>query len=450
MKIGSHIIFYTIAIMVFFIAPCNLMAMQKIKRFVERKREESLQKKLFHAIEDGKLRNVEEMLERPDVRADMQDREGNTALHLAAYHMQRAIIDLLIKRGASVHARNQSGKTPLHSAAMKTPETIALLCKYGAACDAQDALGNTPLHYAVTDHWSNTSQELVMRGASLNIQNGEGDTPLHLVFRLLPSSVFESTLDAKTSADYERKIIIQCLLNAGARIDIRNNRNELPAPATHSLMQEFIYKPLLHAITLAENKVVHRLLKIGLDPNVELPGTELLLHYVACFGRQDNYALFSMLLDYGADPFQRASAIWVNHEGKKVLYRDVTSIATRCMRNLKMASLLLTHVAQCNIRKTWNQVAVPLACCKILFLWLPRDVITLICKKATLAACIEAQHTQAVSICKGAIAHDENNRVVPWNDTFDWSKCMRYLPVWQEQIIQALDQRKISYTALMR
>src|SRR5262249_1559312 len=51
-----------------------------------------------------------------DVRA--RDKNGWTALHVAAFANQPELIELLLAKGADLHARNAKGQTPLHTAAI--------------------------------------------------------------------------------------------------------------------------------------------------------------------------------------------------------------------------------------------------------------------------------------------------------------------------------------------
>lgn len=75
----------------------------------------------------------------------VRDEIGATALHRAAQAGNRALVRLLIARGADVSARDDLGATALHRAAESgSPETISELIRRGADPEARDLLGRAP------------------------------------------------------------------------------------------------------------------------------------------------------------------------------------------------------------------------------------------------------------------------------------------------------------------
>ena len=63
-----------------------------------------------------------ECLEGYDADLNASDYNGKTALHVAASSGQHALIEWLLERGASVHARDNANETPL-LAAVKSGQT---------------------------------------------------------------------------------------------------------------------------------------------------------------------------------------------------------------------------------------------------------------------------------------------------------------------------------------
>ena len=64
-------------------------------------------KELIDAVESGDVDRVTRMLDlRPDLVSERDD-TGATALHHAAFHGHRSIVNLLISRGADVNARDR-------------------------------------------------------------------------------------------------------------------------------------------------------------------------------------------------------------------------------------------------------------------------------------------------------------------------------------------------------
>ncbi|KAL2196317.1 asparaginase-domain-containing protein [Corynascus similis CBS 632.67] len=74
---------------------------------------------LGYAIRNGELRTVREILEGDEFQHQLlkrADYAGNTVLHLAAVGPEPLVLRELLTRGASVHARNRAGNTPLYLA----------------------------------------------------------------------------------------------------------------------------------------------------------------------------------------------------------------------------------------------------------------------------------------------------------------------------------------------
>ncbi len=116
---------------------------------------------------------------------------GDTALHLAAAAHHPALVDLVLRHGADVRARNRRGAEPLHYAADGAPgherwnpagqsRAIDKLLAAGAAPDARDRSGVTPLHRAVRTRSAAAVSALLEGGADVHRRNGSGSTPLHL------------------------------------------------------------------------------------------------------------------------------------------------------------------------------------------------------------------------------------------------------------------------------
>lgn len=95
---------------------------------------------------------------------------GETPLHFAATLNDFALIELLFRYNANVHARNHAGYTPLHVAAQNGNEasaTALFLC--GADLNAKEVYcGYTPLHLAVIGQFEHVVKAIVSFGARIN------------------------------------------------------------------------------------------------------------------------------------------------------------------------------------------------------------------------------------------------------------------------------------------
>lgn len=115
-------------------------------------------------------------------RADVRDRNGNTAILQAAWAGQAATIDFLLQSGNSTHdERDSEGATCLLYAAYNGHnEALELLLLRGASITDSDKSGSTaPMEAAFNGH-ADTLAALHGHGADLRRRNRDGDTALSL------------------------------------------------------------------------------------------------------------------------------------------------------------------------------------------------------------------------------------------------------------------------------
>lgn len=116
------------------------------------------------------------------------DHNGNTLLHNAK---SPEVAQLLIRRGASVHAENYFKETPLFPArtnerlrtGQSKKETACtvyqVLIECGSVVNSQNILGKTPLHLAAVADDSGLITFLVNNGAKTDVVDHQGRTALH-------------------------------------------------------------------------------------------------------------------------------------------------------------------------------------------------------------------------------------------------------------------------------
>ena len=168
------------------------------------------------------------------------DAAGVTPLHLAAEHGSLARVTWALELGADIAATTNEGRTVLHTAATNSTEDcepiIQLVLDKGAALHATDELGFTALHHAVRKpmfrpKWSDVLYDLTWscynknetmqqclakvrllldRGSDKDVQDANGTTALHLACGLGYKSIVEE------------------LLNRGVRTDLRDYRGCTP------------------------------------------------------------------------------------------------------------------------------------------------------------------------------------------------------------------------------
>jgi len=117
---------------------------------------------------------------------------GDSALHVAAAGYRVEIAELLLESGADCRAAsNHRNSQPLHYAAdgyLENPawdakrqvRMIELLLKSGAGLHARDKNGATPLHRAVRTRCADAVKTLFKVGSDATVLNKPGSTPFHL------------------------------------------------------------------------------------------------------------------------------------------------------------------------------------------------------------------------------------------------------------------------------
>ncbi|OCK79151.1 ankyrin [Lepidopterella palustris CBS 459.81] len=141
-------------------------------------------------------------------------------------------IRMLLDPGASVHSRDENGRTALHIAVSATNiEVIEVLLTAGADVAAKRKDGCTPLFEAVITSQSNVKWpsvvaigKLIEFGADLNATNHEGKLVLHCLVD-----------DARDLDDWEYRKTALSLLSNGINIGSRDSRGQTAKERTETL-----------------------------------------------------------------------------------------------------------------------------------------------------------------------------------------------------------------------
>lgn len=117
---------------------------------------------LHHAAEGDAPRAIKSLL---DGGADInkQDMEGQTPLYVAAYSGYPASVRMLVQGNANIQLADEVGNTPLHAAARNGREVavIDLLYRYRADIHATNNDGEKPLHYAQWSGYNDIADSLM-------------------------------------------------------------------------------------------------------------------------------------------------------------------------------------------------------------------------------------------------------------------------------------------------
>ncbi|XP_019619781.1 PREDICTED: ankyrin repeat and SOCS box protein 11-like isoform X1 [Branchiostoma belcheri] len=137
---------------------------------------------LLYAAESGCLRGVKAALK---AGADIDYTQDNnvvtgtgTALFIASVDGNVGMVKLLLNKGASLTKRTSvSSSVPLHGAAMRGhTKVVEVLVRRGATVDIQDAFQKTPLMMACVFQHVDTVQRLIELGARVDLTDRCGMT----------------------------------------------------------------------------------------------------------------------------------------------------------------------------------------------------------------------------------------------------------------------------------
>lgn len=110
------------------------------------------------------------LMDQPRIDLEAKAPNGNTALMMAAFRKNKALVADLIWRGARI---NQAGWTALHyAAAAGSVEIVTLLLDQDAEINAEAPSGMTPLMIAAREGQEDTVKLLLERGADATREDG--------------------------------------------------------------------------------------------------------------------------------------------------------------------------------------------------------------------------------------------------------------------------------------
>ena len=212
---------------------------------------------------------------------DLRESDGQTALMKAALnHLSMTeIIKVIIRAGANLDLQDKKGNTALHLTADVSEgdrmyrEGIALI-EAGAALNFQNIEGDTPLHLAIRSLSDELASALISKGANLNVENVEHHRALNEANYNSRFNIFQQLIKAGAEINYldGRKVAplhyavrngekyVKALLDGGADINIRTGPSDGWNPG--------LLTPLMIAARDGELDVVRLLIRAGADINL--------------------------------------------------------------------------------------------------------------------------------------------------------------------------------------
>ncbi|CEJ93377.1 Putative Ankyrin repeat-containing protein C6C3.08 [[Torrubiella] hemipterigena] len=139
--------------------------------------------------------------------ADVNEKNnsGQTALHFVASKQYLDVATALIAAKASTRVRDKRGQYPIHrAAAVGSVPMVKLLLKNMSPLNAADNEGWTPLHHAVAEGHGDTAVALLKEGADFTLKTAAEETAFDLapgkeVIRFIEQGAEREGLDLTTS-----------------------------------------------------------------------------------------------------------------------------------------------------------------------------------------------------------------------------------------------------------
>jgi len=259
---------------------------------------------LYFAAESGFRGLVERMTVKHQTHLNTWGGVYGTPLHASVLGGHIKVAQLLVMRGADVHALSADKWTPLHLASQEGHLDVGkwLLNDRGVDVDPRQAKGWTPLHMAMPNGRLEIARILLEHDAKVNAQDHDGRAPLHY-------ASWKGHLD-----------VVRLLLGRGADARICDNSGS---------------PPLYFAVTSRQLDVARILLEHKAEDNARDDFGRTFLHCASAQGHDDVVRFF---LDRHADVDARDKG------GDTPLHLAASN------GNLEVTRILLKHNAEVNAR----------------------------------------------------------------------------------------------------
>ncbi|KAF7996961.1 hypothetical protein HCN44_002607 [Aphidius gifuensis] len=150
-----------------------------LKKLFETHVSGDVNEELVKSSANGDASKCEDCLKRPD--ADVNGVfAGHTALQAASHNGHLEVIKILLRYKSDVEIEDKDGDRAVHHAAFgDEPGVMSLVAGAGADLNARNKRRQTALHIAVNKGHAGVVKILLELGCHPSLQDAEGDTPLH-------------------------------------------------------------------------------------------------------------------------------------------------------------------------------------------------------------------------------------------------------------------------------
>ena len=233
-------------------------------------------------VHDVRSNTVKILLDCPRYDVSIRDQKGETSLHAVPYGDDDAhkYVLQLIEKGSDVNSRNRQGETAVHLAARAADyQSLDVFSQHQADLLATDDLGRNLLHHACRASGGCTGSRQTVRAliqhvvgpALISAADNRGQNCLH-----------------HQVSNWPDVDILRTLLDNGA--DVRHVDNQGESPLVAAVISV--------TFTIRED-VIFVLLQAGADPQTYFTDGRTLAHLVARNDFLPKLATFELLVDYG-------------------------------------------------------------------------------------------------------------------------------------------------------
>ena len=321
---------------------------------------------------------VSQLLLDEDAQIDIEDNSGRTALHVAVESGHLNVLRFLLDRGASIEARNHNRQAALHLATKYgNTKIVQMLLDRGAFIEATDENEETALHIASRYGHVQTVRHLLVE-ASTEAKNHDEQTALHLAAKRGNLEIVQILLERGASIEatdkseetalhiashHDRIRTVRHLLIKGASTEAGNHDEQTPLHVVQLLLDKGAFieaedkhkmRPLHMAASRNLLTTVRLLLRNGADITVKNEDGNTPLHFAAQTGNEE---LVELMLEWGAykdakNRFKRTPLHFAARKGHSAVVQTLLVNDVNVNSRDRDKWTALHYAAQCQSRAT--------------------------------------------------------------------------------------------------